>query len=590
MKKHLSVLLAILMVFALIGCGSSDDKEPTVSNSDTSVFSKETVRYKAEDGSSIYKLIRAAGLMGDAPNAVQSLFTTLKKTADVTGLLNSVDENVEASSADFEILIGQTNRDESKTALKHLEQLNGGRKDDFIIATVGNKIVINAFNDASLVNAIEYFKANYIKESIDGGIYYTSLTEGDFAKVAVNGAALGNFHIIRPAVNFSYIAQMQIEALQITADSQYGTTLSSCDDSNANKYEYEIIVGSTDRDGVEAVADKDCYSIKISGKKVFLNGGSSGAVAMAVSEFSKLLQKGDITDSDSVSGSYTAAVAGYDASKYYTHVWGDDFDKADREVDPTLWYTVPEGEYSSKGHYDRTAVRTTDTNYVFVEDGKFVINCAYDDTRYFGGMLMTDRTMLFKYGYVEMSAILPNGNGLWTSLWLDSRWHYAPKTDSGINYDMEIDINECFGKANVVAANCHAWPTDIGEKEGYEHLSLDADYSNDKKHYSPEGETFNDRFHTFGMLWDEDEFSFTCDGNIYFTYKINTTLEELDAFHQLCYIRLSAAVGFKNNSLKVVADDSEVWYTTNKFIVDYVHLYQLADGVQQLVIRDGTLN
>ena len=155
---------------------------------------------------------------------------------------------------------------------------------------------------------------------------------------------------------------------------------------------------------------------------------------------------------------------------------------------------------------------------------------------------------------------------------------------------MEIDINECFGKANVVAANCHAWPTPTGEKEGYEHLSLDAQYSNDKKHYSPEGQTFNDKLHTFGLLWDEDEFSFTSDGEVYFTYANNQSLETLDAYHQLCYIRLSAAVGFKNNSLKVVADDSDVWYTTNKFIVDYVHLYQLSDGVQQLVIRDGTLN
>ena len=91
-------------------------------------------------------------------------------------------------------------------------------------------------------------------------------------------------------------------------------------------------------------------------------------------------------------------------------------------------------------------------------------------------------------------------------------------------------------------------------------------------------------------MWDEDEFSFTSDGEVYFTYANNQSLETLDAYHQLCYIRLSAAVGFKNNSLTVVADDSDVWYTTNKFIVDYVHLNQLSDGVQQLVIRDGTLN
>lgn len=33
------------------------------------------------------------------------------------------------------------------------------------------------------------------------------------------------------------------------------------------------------------------------------------------------------------------------------------------------------------------------------------------------------------------------------------------------------------------------------------------------------------------------------------------------------------------------ADGNEKWFTTNQFIVDYVHLYQLKEGVQQLVLN-----
>ena len=588
MKKLLSILFVLCISLSLIGgCSDTADTNSSSSTVDDGIFSKTTIKYANEDGSAKYTLIRDVGISTDAASAVQKLFLTIKKVTNVTGFKSSVDENVEPSSETFEILIGQTNREESEKASQYLASLNGARADDFIIATVGNKIVINAFTDKAIATAIAYFEQNYVKE-IEGGILYTSLTKGNYKTVTVNGASLGYFKIIRPTVNFSYVTSMQIDKL-CTALEEYAYAPQTTLDNTGYAFDYEIIVGSANRDGVETVKDADTYSIKILGKKVYLNGGSNEAVNVAIAEFQKLLEKGTLTDADSVTGSSKTAIAGYDASKQYTRVWGDDFNGADREIDKTLWYTVPEGEYSSKGYNKRTSIRTNDTSYVYVSDGKFHINCAYDDTRYIGGMLMTDRTMLFKYGFLEMSAILPNGNGLWTSMWLDSRWHGVDKTDSGINYDMEIDINECFGKANVVAANCHAWPTDLGEAEGYEHLSLDANYSNDKKHYAAEGTTFNDGFHTYGMLWDEDEFSFTCDGDIYFTWQNNTTMEDLDAFHQLCYIRLSAAVGLERNNLKIVADDSDVWRTTNQFIVDYVHLYQLADGKQQIVLRNGTL-
>ena len=590
MKRIVILMLsALLALSCLVGCGSENtDSNSSKPTANADAFSKNDVVY-AKDGAAVYKLITATGLSDEAAKTARELYKAIKASSNAGDMKSSTDESEDYVADSFEILVGRTNRPESKTALDYLESLNNGKMDDYIIATVGNKVVINAFNDVALTAAVKYYIDTYAKADQKGGLLYTSKTEGTTANVTVNGKTLGLYKLVRPTVNVSYVTQMQIEEFAKTAE-QYGYRIVCDKDEASKKTDYEIIVGATNRGGAAEGLDADTYSIKIDGQKIYLSGGSISAEAMAVSELAKLLAKGALTDADSVTGKYSTAVAGYDTSKYYTRVWGDDFDGTDRELDPTLWYTVPEGEYSSRGHYDRTAIRTNDTNYVFKEDGKFIINCAYDEDRYIGGMLMTDRTMLYKYGYVEMSAILPNGNGLWTSLWLDFRWHNAPRDGSGINYDMEIDINECFGKANVVAANCHAWPTPTGEKEGYEHLSLDAQYSNDKKHYSPEGQTFNDKLHTFGLLWDEDEFSFTSDGEVYFTYANNQSLETLDAYHQLCYIRLSAAVGFKNNSLKVVADDSDVWYTTNKFIVDYVHLYQLSDGVQQLVIRDGTLN
>ena len=93
---------------------------------------------------------------------------------------------------------------------------------------------------------------------------------------------------------------------------------------------------------------------------------------------------------------------------------------------------------------------------------------------------------------------------------------------------------------------------------------------------------------SFGLLWDETQMTFTCDGEPYFTYEINKTMEDLDGFHWYSYIRLSAAIGFSSNPLgTIIEDDDERWYTRNKFIIDYVHLYQLDDGKQSILTGDA---
>ena len=99
-----------------------------------------------------------------------------------------------------------------------------------------------------------------------------------------------------------------------------------------------------------------------------------------------------------------------------------------------------------------------------------------------------------------------------------------------------------------------------------------------------EGETFNDTFHTFGFLWDEDEHTFTCDGNVYFSYKNNETAENQDGLHLLSFLRLSAAIGFETQGV-IEPDDSPAWQTSNKLIADYVHIYQLDDGKQLLYTK-----
>ncbi|MBO5912014.1 MAG: glycoside hydrolase family 16 protein [Clostridia bacterium] len=601
MKKLLSLLLVLVLSLGLLAaCGSdSDDSSsaPAGDNqgptADDGIISTDPVKFIDANGEAVYRIIRSASATSqantDVTNAATFLFTQMRNKLGVTS--RQTTDDIEDGTDTYEILVGDTNRPESAKVKEYFLAKTTGFKDQYIICTIGKKIVIYSPGKETLRAACEYFLNNFVsKDGVTGGIKYIKDETTAKTAITVNGVSIANFKIVRRHYNESYITQAQINELITKLDETYFYKTEYVEDQYVAEGDYEIVIGKTNRKDSPNVFNYDEYKIKIAGKKVFIDGGSVESTAIAVAEFGKMLQKGALTDADSVDGTYSAAIAGYDKSKYYTRTWGDDFDG--NTVDTTKWVHVGENAYSSGGFNGRTAIRSKDPNYVFVADGKFHINASYNDTQYIGGMLMTDRTMLYKYGYLEMSAVLPDAPGLWTSLWLDSRWHAqtGSNPEVGIYYDFEIDINECFGNANAVAANCHKWPTTLGEREGYPHTSLDVEpYGSRKRRVSiDEGHNFGDGFHTFGLLWDETQMTFTCDGEPYFTYEINKTAEDLDGFHWYSYIRLSAAIGFSGNPLgTIIADDDERWQTRNKFIIDYVHLYQLDDGKQSMLTGDA---
>jgi beta-glucanase (GH16 family) len=162
-------------------------------------------------------------------------------------------------------------------------------------------------------------------------------------------------------------------------------------------------------------------------------------------------------------------------------------------------------EFSREGQNGKWSAMTNDPNFVYQTGGKFYIQGQETENTYYGGTIDNKRTMAFQYGYVEKSALVPDGPGFWSLLWFCG-------TGDGTNVlgSPEIDLNECFGEGKVTHANCHAWPTSLGKSLGYEHTSLDGStYGNDKKVTCPDGKTFADDFHTYGFLWDEEYQAFS---------------------------------------------------------------------------------
>ncbi len=583
--KHIFKTLCLLLVFIMIFClfaGCNKSKEPTLdATAGDKIFSSADINFTDSSGQAVYEIIRPVEGDSSVPSYI---FKQFKDKLGIT--VKSVPDKNDGTDK-YEILVGLTNRPESATVKEYLFNSVGGRVNDYIICTVGKKIVIMGMTLESTKAAAEYFTANYMKpEGIKGGLKYIYRSEGEFTEVTVNGTSIKHFTLIRPRYNESYITQIQIDEALSTIEKTTGYRLECLEDNTAES-EYEIVIGNANRTNVEKTADRDTYTVKISGKKVCLNGGSPQSRAMAISEFVKILSKGTVADSDSITGSYAETVTAYDGSKLYKTTWSDDFDGSNSHetgIDLSKWDFGLDGK---TGHNGRRCVRTQDPSMLYVKDGMLNFYASYDEDYYYGFKIQTQDMMEFKYGVLEMSAILPD-SGSTGSFWI-SLWCCAHKENNPAAFTTEANVVEMFGNSASFSSNLHGWVNPFQQEyydlywknEGYStHWSLDSSHSNAKKYHCPEGK-LNDGLHTFSFIWDETICGFACDGNMFFSVNPKDKAVWEETWNQPLYIILSQATSFSNRET-CLEDGAPEWKNSNNFQIDYVHLYQKTDGKHTL--------
>ncbi len=559
MKKVVSLLLCLLMVMSFLDACGKDTGAGTTS---TDAENQDVIFN--DDGTSRYKVVRPADGSSELVKAASSIILTIKKQCGLKDV-KSISDDTSDGADEYEILIGDTNREESATAKQYVIDNVGGRYLDFAILTIGKKIAIYGATEEATIAAIKYFTQNYVKaEGVADGITYTSATEGNFTDITVAGNSISKYVIVRPHYNSSYITQLELVELSDYIKQTTGFYVPIVEDRYVDAGEYEIIVGNTNRTKVEEM-DYDDYFIKADGNKIYLNGGANHSIAIAVSEFNKMLEANNFADTH---GNYRETLENYDLSKQYHATWYDEFDGD--SVDLTKWNFLGVGQADSQGVNGKTSARSNRPEHAYVKNGKFTIAAAYDDNYYYGGMLRTSGgKMNFLYGYVEMSALIPDGDGFWTALWTGC------DNVTG-SWSAEIDINECYGNAVKVGGNYHSWPTTLGKEEGCEHKCyLSGDYmipqtDKDDAHLGL-------AFHTYGYFWTPEWIGGTVDGNLYQKHDVSENPIFIDTFNENMHLRLSMATYFENCPLTPNATEEE-WEKTNKLIVENVYIYQLADG------------
>jgi beta-glucanase (GH16 family) len=238
-------------------------------------------------------------------------------------------------------------------------------------------------------------------------------------------------------------------------------------------------------------------------------------------------------------------------------VWNDEFDGT--AVDPDKW-----GFENNGGGFGNHELQYYRPENATVEGGKLVIEARkepYLGSEYTSSKMWTRDRADWTYGKFEIRAKMPVGKGIWPAIWMmptDGQVYEGWPTCG------EIDIMEYLG---------HDPATVYGTLHyGSPHDSTGASYT------LPDGQKFNDDYHTFAIEWEPGEMRWYVDGQLYSTkngWYSKSPNEGADytypaPFDRDFYMQLNLAVG---GDWPGAPDGTTAF--PQRMYVDYVRVYEL---------------
>ena len=223
-----------------------------------------------------YVIIRPETCSDDVKAAAVELKNAL---AAVTGASVTLKEDFlygDSQPDQYEILIGQTNREESAKAIEDLKY------NDYTVEVAGDKLVITAYTDEKLLEAVEYVKGLFANATGSVAIkeddQKTVKAEYKFDQIKFGDTSLAGYSIIIPSkatgIIESYATKLQAKILENS-----GVLLPIKTDLKEETAK-EILLGNTNRNESKAVKQAalptNGYAIKASGSKIVVKSKDDG--------------------------------------------------------------------------------------------------------------------------------------------------------------------------------------------------------------------------------------------------------------------------------------------------------------------------
>ena len=600
-KSIICILLAIVLIASLSGCAG---KSLPVGTND--------------EGRFIYAVVRPGEV--DDPNVNDCAKIVRAAIKDNFGVAIYYRKDIAEEDYDnnYEILVGETCREETAIAIKRLEENRDACFNDFIVKVIDDKICIYSKNVTVLNYACQWFADTFCKDIESWGklksnyeFIYEHQGENSIVSNYVSNKDIGVYNFVLPRYA-SYLYGMVAEDF-IKYHEDFGYSSKIFEDTIDKEVEYEILLGDCDREASKSVtAQGDNYIIKVIGTKIVIKGGNDLATREgALKLYEEVLKSSETgqgfnwSDGHTINGKYVGDQADdytlnwydeFEANTINYDKWSDYLDYAnttthDSQTGGTLYWYNCYGESMYKGPNLK--------NLMYQSDGKLHLATQNLDGKNFAGALIsTSTTMIYRYGLIEIRekfAKEPAACSLWqnganTSSDLFKHW-----TIAGLNQDRsvmtEMDIFEDYGQLNYFTSTLHKWWSQVaadGTYVGSAHSSISGiakynqDGNNTKQVYNTYryGDRLGDDYHTMSCYWDGTKIKFAIDGKSYLTVdyidgKSASSYCLMDYLIMSC--RMSQA-SYCSISYKNGEHDNYI-----EALVDYVRIYQREDQNSQML-------
>ncbi len=328
----------------------------------------------------------------------------------------------------------------------------------------------------------------------------------------------------------------------------------------------EILVGNTNRR--KSALKENEYAVSLKADKVYIEGGHDAMTETAAEWFVSLKYE---------SGKLNTLKGGCEDFKSqvkngYKYVWGDEF--GGNALNMSKWC------FENKMAGTSMMPLMRDSNVVNVNNGLLKMtairyyNPALPTAEYAtNSSICTQNTMSYKYGYLEMRAMVPYSVGAWPSFWLVSGGALKDES-SKHDYGVEIDVFEIFSSTDTAIPNIHKW------FHNGKHTMYNGNHYNKTtttNYVFKNTDNLSKEYHTYGFEWTPEKMVMSVDGEDYMTFDMTDDFDKnggMDGFNSPLLIILNNFIyapdlGETNASNRVNNSDLPFNY-----FVDYIRLYQ----------------
>ncbi len=284
MKRTTAILLILATLLGIL-CACTGEGDVTTGPDENSTEEPTVVYDVALADLGQYKIIRSESASTALVNEILELKKAMDKKFSVDlGLKNDLYSETVPSTmpTEYEILVGDTNREESKQVLSSL------RADDYIYTVVEKKVIITAHSDENTVKAIEKFISEVVNKA-EGEKLLTSKQAFTYkAEYSCTGATLDGKNISDYKIVYANRNRQgerdAAERLAGLISEKLGFVLEVYPDSELQAGENEILIGETDREtGIEYTPTEGKYYIAKAPKGVSVLADSKLSYMHAVS-------------------------------------------------------------------------------------------------------------------------------------------------------------------------------------------------------------------------------------------------------------------------------------------------------------------